>query len=209
MNSIYDSRILNLVIFFPLLVAGLIALLPKGEKGQIRAVTFAGMLGSLLTTVWAWLRFEAKSPVEYQLVGGLDIAGVRVGAVTEDDVAAAEEGAECGDRAAGLGQGAALGGTAVQEEAVDQIPVEIAAGFGGEFGEGARPVGHVQPAEDLDARVPQASGGLQTVAVGAGAGAVGDIEGDPVQRGGGAGEFAPFQWSDEGVGIAGDTDAQA
>ncbi len=67
MNSIYDSRILNLVIFFPLLVAGLIALLPRGEKGQIRAVTFAGMLGSLLTTVWAWLRFEAKSPVEYQL----------------------------------------------------------------------------------------------------------------------------------------------
>ena len=67
MNSIYDSRILNLVIFFPLLVAGLVALLPKGEKGQIRAVTLAGMLGSLLTTIWAWLRFDAKSPTEFQL----------------------------------------------------------------------------------------------------------------------------------------------
>ncbi|PZR18416.1 MAG: Fe-S-binding domain-containing protein [Archangium gephyra] len=67
MNSIYDSRILNLVIFFPLLVAGVIALLPKGEKGQIRALTFAGMIGSLLTTVWAWLRFDSKSPVEFQL----------------------------------------------------------------------------------------------------------------------------------------------
>ncbi|MGV3625290.1 MAG: complex I subunit 4 family protein [Archangium sp.] len=67
MNSIYDSRILNLVIFFPLLVAGVVALLPKGEKGQIRAVTFAGMLGSLLTTVWAWLRYDAKSPIEFQL----------------------------------------------------------------------------------------------------------------------------------------------
>lgn len=67
MNSIYDSRILNLVIFFPLLVAGLIALLPKDEKGQIRAVTFAGMIGSLLTTIWAWLRFEPKSNIEFQL----------------------------------------------------------------------------------------------------------------------------------------------
>ncbi len=67
MNSIFDSRILNLVIFFPLAVAALVAILPKGEKGQIRAVTFAGMVGSFLTTVWAWMRFETRSPVEFQL----------------------------------------------------------------------------------------------------------------------------------------------
>ena len=67
MNSIFDSRILNLVIFFPLMVAGLVALLPKDEKGQIRAVTLAGMIGSFLTTVWAWGRFEVRSPVEFQL----------------------------------------------------------------------------------------------------------------------------------------------
>ena len=67
MNSIFDSRILNLVIFFPLAVAALVAILPKGEKGQIRAVTFAGMVGSFLTTVWAWMRFDTRSPVEFQL----------------------------------------------------------------------------------------------------------------------------------------------
>jgi NADH-quinone oxidoreductase subunit M len=66
-NSNFDSRILNLVIFFPLLVAGLVAMLPKEEKGQIRAVTLAGMIGSLLTTIWAWVRFEVRSPVEFQL----------------------------------------------------------------------------------------------------------------------------------------------
>ena len=43
MNSIYDSRILNLVIFSPLLVAGLLAFLPKNEKGQIRALTLGGI----------------------------------------------------------------------------------------------------------------------------------------------------------------------
>ncbi|HEY1087343.1 MAG TPA: NADH-quinone oxidoreductase subunit M [Archangium sp.] len=67
MNSVYDSRILNLVIFFPLLVAALVAFLPKGEKGQIRVVTLAGMIVSFFTTIWAWLRFEVASPVEFQL----------------------------------------------------------------------------------------------------------------------------------------------
>ena len=67
MNSVYDSRILNLVIFFPLLVAALVAFLPKDEKGQIRAVTLAGMIGSFLTTAWAWARFDIHSPIEFQL----------------------------------------------------------------------------------------------------------------------------------------------
>ncbi len=67
MNSIYDSRILNLVIFFPLLVAALVALLPRDEKGQIRAMTFAGMLISMVTTFLAWVGFDAKSTTEFQL----------------------------------------------------------------------------------------------------------------------------------------------
>ena len=67
MNSVFDSRILNLVIFFPLAVAALVAFLPKDEKGQIRVVTLAGMIGSFLTTVWAWARFEITSPIEFQL----------------------------------------------------------------------------------------------------------------------------------------------
>lgn len=67
MNSIYDSRILNLVIFSPLLVAALVLFLPKTEKGQIRAVTLGGMLLNLLTCLWAWSRFDPRSPVEFQL----------------------------------------------------------------------------------------------------------------------------------------------
>ncbi|MFO0593740.1 MAG: NADH-quinone oxidoreductase subunit M [Myxococcaceae bacterium] len=66
-TSVFDSRILNLVIFFPLAVAALLAFIPKDEKGQIRAVTLAGMIGSLLTTLWAWSRFELNSTLEYQL----------------------------------------------------------------------------------------------------------------------------------------------
>ncbi|GMU59329.1 MAG: NADH-quinone oxidoreductase subunit M [Myxococcaceae bacterium] len=67
MNSIYDSRILNLVIFSPLLVAGLLAFLPKNEKGQIRALTLGGMVLNLLTCLWAYSRFIPTSPVEFQL----------------------------------------------------------------------------------------------------------------------------------------------
>lgn len=67
MNSIYDSRILNLVIFSPLIIAALVMFLPKTEKAQIRAVTFGGMLLNLLTCLWAWSRFEPRSPVEFQL----------------------------------------------------------------------------------------------------------------------------------------------
>ncbi len=67
MNSVFDSRILNLVIWFPLVVAALVAFLPKDEKGQIRTVTLFGMIGSFLTTLWAWSRFDTHSPVEFQL----------------------------------------------------------------------------------------------------------------------------------------------
>lgn len=67
MNSIYDSRMLNLVIFSPLLVAALVMFMPKTEKAQIRGVTLLGMLLNLLTCVWAWTRFVPKSPVEFQM----------------------------------------------------------------------------------------------------------------------------------------------
>ncbi len=67
MTSIYDSRILNLVIFSPLLVAALVMFLPKTEKRQIRAITFMGMLFNLATCVWAWTRFVPRSGTEFQL----------------------------------------------------------------------------------------------------------------------------------------------
>ncbi len=67
MTSIYDSRILNLVIFSPLLVAALVMFLPKTEKRQIRAVTFMGMLFNFATCVWAWTRFVPRSGTEFQM----------------------------------------------------------------------------------------------------------------------------------------------
>ncbi len=67
MNSTYDSRILNLVIFAPLLFGLLVAFIPKTEKAQIRGFTLAGMLFNLATCVWAWLRFEPASSTEFQL----------------------------------------------------------------------------------------------------------------------------------------------
>ncbi len=67
MTSVYDSRILNLVIFSPLAIAALVAFLPKGEKSQIRGLTFVGMLLNLAACVWAWVRFVPQSPVEFQL----------------------------------------------------------------------------------------------------------------------------------------------
>lgn len=67
MTSIYDSRILNLVIFSPLLVAALVMFLPKTEKRQIRAITFMGMLFNLATCIWAWTRFIPRSGTEFQM----------------------------------------------------------------------------------------------------------------------------------------------
>jgi NADH-quinone oxidoreductase subunit M len=66
-TSIYDSRILNLVIFSPLLVAALVMFLPKTEKRQIRAITFMGMLFNFATCVWAWTRFIPRSGTEFQM----------------------------------------------------------------------------------------------------------------------------------------------
>jgi NADH-quinone oxidoreductase subunit M len=62
----YDSRLLNLVIFVPLLFAVVVFLLPKNEKGQIRVVTFLGMVASLALCVLAYLRF-AQGQEEFRL----------------------------------------------------------------------------------------------------------------------------------------------
>ena len=66
MNSSYDTRLLNLVIFSPLLVAAVLALLPKNEKGQLRFVTLGGMLLNFALTIWAFARFHPRGP-EFQL----------------------------------------------------------------------------------------------------------------------------------------------
>jgi len=64
--SSYDSRLLNFVIFVPLVFAALLMLLPKNEKGQIRALTFVAMLADLGLSVLAYLRF-AKGGAEFRL----------------------------------------------------------------------------------------------------------------------------------------------
>ncbi|MBX7101736.1 MAG: Fe-S-binding domain-containing protein, partial [Myxococcaceae bacterium] len=61
-----DSRLLNLVIFSPLIIAAIVAFLPKNEKGQIRTLTLVGMLGNLFTCAWAFLRFVPTGG-EFQL----------------------------------------------------------------------------------------------------------------------------------------------
>jgi NADH-quinone oxidoreductase subunit M len=58
--------LLNLVIFAPLLFAAIVFLLPKNEKGQIRALTFIAMVVDFALSIWAYWRF-AESPAEFRL----------------------------------------------------------------------------------------------------------------------------------------------
>lgn len=117
--------------------------------------------------------------------------------------------AERADGAADLGEGSAFGGAVVEEEAVDLVPVDVPVGLGDLFGEAPRAVRGVEVAEDADTRVAQTAGRLQAARVGVRAGAVGDVEDDPVQGRARAGEAGPFVGGDEGVGQPGDTDAGA
>ncbi|HYO58002.1 NADH-quinone oxidoreductase subunit M [Archangium sp.] len=64
--SFFDTHLLNLVVYLPLLFAALVWMLPGAERGQIRTVTFIGMLVDLVFGVWAYLRFEPGGP-EFQL----------------------------------------------------------------------------------------------------------------------------------------------
>ncbi|MBK7859159.1 MAG: NADH-quinone oxidoreductase subunit M [Archangiaceae bacterium] len=64
--SSYDSRLLNFVIFAPLVFAAVLFILPKNEKGQIRALTFIAMLVDAALAIWAYVRF-AEGPAEFRL----------------------------------------------------------------------------------------------------------------------------------------------
>jgi NADH-quinone oxidoreductase subunit M len=64
--SFFDNHLLNLVIYLPLVFAALVWMLPGGERGQIRTVTFIGMLVDAVFGLWAYLRFEPGGP-EFQL----------------------------------------------------------------------------------------------------------------------------------------------
>jgi NADH-quinone oxidoreductase subunit M len=62
----FDTHLLNLVVFLPLVFAALVLLLPAGESGQIRAITLIGMLVDLVFGVWAYMRY-VPSGSEFQL----------------------------------------------------------------------------------------------------------------------------------------------
>ncbi len=64
--SFLDSHLLSLVVFVPLVFAVLVALLPANEHGQIRTITFIGMLVDAVFGVWAYLRYDPAGP-EFQL----------------------------------------------------------------------------------------------------------------------------------------------
>lgn len=76
--SFFDSHLLSLVVFVPLLFALLVAMLPASEPGQIRTVTFIGMLVDAVLGVWAYLAYDPAGP-EFQLeqrVRWIDSLGV-------------------------------------------------------------------------------------------------------------------------------------
>ncbi|HZH74944.1 MAG TPA: NADH-quinone oxidoreductase subunit M [Archangium sp.] len=64
--SFFDTHLLNLVVYLPLVFAALLCLIPTGERGQLRTITFIGMLVDAVFGVWAYLRFE-PSGAEFQL----------------------------------------------------------------------------------------------------------------------------------------------
>jgi NADH-quinone oxidoreductase subunit M len=64
--TFFDTHLLNLVIFLPLVFALLVALLPGSEKGQLRTATLIAMLVDLVFAIWMFARFEPQGP-EFQL----------------------------------------------------------------------------------------------------------------------------------------------
>ena len=64
--SFFETHLLNLVVYLPLFFAALVWMLPSQERGQIRTITFIGMLVDLAAGVWAYLRFEPGG-AEFQL----------------------------------------------------------------------------------------------------------------------------------------------
>ncbi len=73
-----SSWLLNLVIFLPLLFAGVMALFPSGEKNLIRGMTFVGMALTFVFSIWMFVGYEVGGP-EFQFetrVPWIDALGV-------------------------------------------------------------------------------------------------------------------------------------
>ncbi|MFN0061600.1 MAG: NuoM family protein [Myxococcaceae bacterium] len=61
----FETHLVSLTIFVPLLFGGMVAVLPGSETGQIRAVTWAGMLVTFGLTLALYLGFSPQGP-EFQ-----------------------------------------------------------------------------------------------------------------------------------------------
>jgi NADH-quinone oxidoreductase subunit M len=78
MSLLSSQNLLPLVIFLPLVFAALVALLPAGERGQIRGLALIGMVADLLLAVALYLGYAPGGP-EFQMetrVRWLDDLGI-------------------------------------------------------------------------------------------------------------------------------------
>src|SRR5689334_9572366 len=64
--SLFDTHLLSLVIFLPLLFAVLVAVMPSTEPGMIRVTAFIGMILDLGLALITYFRFQPAGP-EFQL----------------------------------------------------------------------------------------------------------------------------------------------
>jgi NADH-quinone oxidoreductase subunit M len=64
--NFFDFHLLNVVVFVPLVGAALVALLPSGERSQIRVATLLAMVVDFAIALWIYLRFSPQGP-EFQM----------------------------------------------------------------------------------------------------------------------------------------------
>ncbi|HZH04542.1 MAG TPA: Fe-S-binding domain-containing protein, partial [Myxococcaceae bacterium] len=65
--SFFSTHLLSIAVFLPLLFAGLVAVLPSTERGQIRTVALVGMALTFAVTLVVYFRFDPASASEFQL----------------------------------------------------------------------------------------------------------------------------------------------
>ena len=60
--NLIENHLLSLILFTPLLVAGVLVFLPRDEKGLIRWVALLGSLIPLALALYLWFNFDADEP---------------------------------------------------------------------------------------------------------------------------------------------------
>ncbi|MCI0571714.1 MAG: NADH-quinone oxidoreductase subunit M [Myxococcaceae bacterium] len=65
--SFLDTHLLSFIVFLPLVFAGVLAMLPREEHGELRVFSLIAMLTGAALGVYAYLRFDPAGP-EFQLL---------------------------------------------------------------------------------------------------------------------------------------------